>query len=194
MAQEDIKKTDVIKKFFMKHMWRFQQCQSIIAIIVWSLTIAGVFYDKVAPLYERWGIFRYDQVWEGMLLLILVIMGTILLFGMVYDVYLKMWKPQQIIAVERNPYAKERQNAKEIVHWQYFHLPQFRAQAKILENQDDPRDRKQVTELRKYCDMINNWNTYNIRTDKKLKNDVGELIELIKRPPTKTFEEVLEGK
>jgi hypothetical protein len=103
-----------------------------------------------------------------------------------------MWVPQQIVTVERNPYAKERQQAKEIVQWQFFHLPQFRAQARILENQNRREDKAEVEKLRKYCELINNWNTYNISTDERLRRDVKELIELIKRQQPKTFEEVLE--
>jgi hypothetical protein len=96
-----------------------------------------------------------------------------------------------IVTIERHPYAKERQRAKEIVYTQYRQLPWMLAQATILENQGKAEDKELISQLRRHAGYLNNWNTYNIMIDAQLRKDVRDLVKLINIQPEKKFERVL---
>ena len=70
------------------------------------------------PHFVSWGIIGEDQYVEGMLMLFFVLFAGILFSGYVYDRILQLWREQQIVTVERNPFAQERQTPKEIINWE----------------------------------------------------------------------------
>jgi hypothetical protein len=93
----------------MKYFWRVQQSQMVISIIFWSLTLTGVFYDKVREWSNNFWILPEDSVFLGMLVMFCFVVLAIILFGVIYD-RLQFWKEQQLVIVERNPYASWKPN------------------------------------------------------------------------------------
>jgi hypothetical protein len=86
----------------MKYVWRIQQAQMMIAILFWSLTLTGVFYPYIRErLLNSW--IGPERVALGLALLFICVLGSVILFGIIYD-RLKFWNEQQMVAVERNPY------------------------------------------------------------------------------------------
>ena len=112
----------MVKKYLMVQIWRIQQSQVLISLVFWALTLAGVFYYN----YFRAFFIRLGLVSEvdnqtnnliGTIYLFFIIVAAILLMGFIYDRYLKLWREQTDVAVERNPYSVERMQPKEIVQW-----------------------------------------------------------------------------
>ncbi len=100
-----------VKKSLMELMWRMQQSQTIIGVLMWSLTLTGIFYPYIR---DKFGLDPKD-VFLPMLLLFLLILGMVILIGVVFD-KLRFWKEQNIVLAERNPYATYKFYPKEI-HW-----------------------------------------------------------------------------
>jgi hypothetical protein len=134
----------------------------IVAPIFWSLTLSGIFYEYVSPVFVRLGLIESSQVALGLLILIICIFLLVLFIGYVYDKVLKMWAEQKIVAVERNIYAHTRQNAKEIVHWQYYLIPLMNA-----------------LDLKEEASFLNRWNEHCMEEDKVLREDVYKIARWI---------------
>jgi len=118
------------KKALMTQIWRIQQSQAIISILFWALTLAGVFYVAyVHPWFVDIGVVREDQVLLGTLILFLLFLAAFLILGFVYDNIFQLWKEQNVVAIERNPYASGRLMPKEIVLWR-LHIEVLRSVAK----------------------------------------------------------------
>src|SRR5512137_599067 len=100
-----------IKKKLMELMWRMQQSQTIIGVLMWSLTLTGIFYPY---LRDKFGL-APSNVLLPMVLLFLFILSMVVLIGIVFD-KLRFWKEQNIVVAERNPYATYKFFPKE-VHW-----------------------------------------------------------------------------
>jgi len=120
-----------IKKAFMTYLWRVQQSQAIISIVFWSLTISGIFYQYVAPLFQRWGLVSSKDVALGLSLLFLLTLSIMLAAGFLYDNVLQLWKEQVEVTRERNPYANGKLLPKELNLYRDFHLPLAKAIQKI---------------------------------------------------------------
>jgi hypothetical protein len=100
-----------VKKKLMELMWRMQQSQTIIGVLMWSLTLAGIFY----PYIRDWLKLSPSMVLLPLLGLFLFILGCVVLIGIIFD-KLRFWKEQNIVLAERNPYASYKLYPKEI-HW-----------------------------------------------------------------------------
>ncbi len=100
-----------IKKSLMELMWRMQQSQTIIGVLMWSLTLTGIFYPY---LRDKFGL-DPGNVLLPMMLLFLFILAMVVLIGVAFD-KLRFWKEQNIVLAERNPYATYKFYPKEI-HW-----------------------------------------------------------------------------
>ncbi len=104
------------KKFVMKALWRAQQSQMVISIVFWSLTLTGIFYDKVAERFNNFGLPR-SNVFGGMAAMFTMVVILILLSGYLYDKF-RFWEEQNIVVIERNPYAsKGRMHPNQVVYW-----------------------------------------------------------------------------
>ncbi len=121
-----------MKKFFMRWVWRIQQAQMLIGIIFWSMTLTGVFYPITVWYLETY--FNITGVLTGMVVLFGLIFGGILLFGLLYDRVFKMWKPQQVVMVERNQYQHEQLTPRDMVMFEEYYLPLARAINEIKPN------------------------------------------------------------
>ena len=104
------------KKYLMKHVWRIQQIGALGSVIMISMTIALILYPMVQWRFVELGI---PGEWDWLIILILwfMVMGTVMIGGFAYDKLLRMWIPQQRVAVERNPYAKNLMTPKEVINW-----------------------------------------------------------------------------
>lgn len=100
----------------MKALWRAQQSQMIISIVFWSLTLTGIFYDKVAEKFDNFGLPR-SNVFGGMAVMSTVVVIIILTFGYFFDRF-QFWKEQFVVQIERNPYtSKGRMQPNFIIYW-----------------------------------------------------------------------------
>jgi len=146
-----------VKKAMMELMWRMQQSQTIIGVLMWSLTLTGIFYPY---LRDKFGL-DPKEVFLPMLLLFLFILAMVILIGVVFD-KLRFWKEQNIVLAERNPYATYKFYPKEI-HWARLWLltakqvpnptPEMQHEIEFFEKWmdrlvcEDPMYRKEVEEI-----------------------------------------------
>lgn len=153
-------KTMGMKKRFMELMWRMQQSQTLIGLIIWSLTLTGIFYPY---LRDKFGI-DPSNVLLPMMGLFLLIFGTVICIGLLFD-KLRFWKEQNIVLAERNPYAYYKFTARELQIMTLFmmalrELP-ARSEELVEERRffelwlkkvvdDDPRIAREVQEVREW--------------------------------------------
>jgi hypothetical protein len=142
-----------VKKWFMLQVWRLQQVAAILTLVLLSLNLALQIYN-----YMQW---RPAIISPYILVPILLLMITlaIWLFALFWDLKAKMWREQMAVAMERNPYAKEKLYAKEIANYAFMWLP-------ILDNlgKTDP-------EAKAHADSLRTW------VDKALKDDAAAMME-----------------
>jgi hypothetical protein len=107
-----------------------------------------------------------------MLLLVAAIWG----FSIFWDLRMKMWREQSAVAVERNPYAKERLYAKEIANYSMMFLP-------ILESlgKTDP-------EAKAAADFVRRWINNALAEDPSVQIEWKELLEFIGKSPNQVKE------
>ena len=132
-----------IKKKLMELMWRMQQSQTIIGVLMWSLTLTGIFYPYLRDKFDL----DPGNVLLPMMLLFLFILGMVILIGVVFD-KLRFWKEQNIVLAERNPYATYKFYPKEI-HWARLWL----LTAKQVPN-PSPEMQKEIAFFEKWMDRL----------------------------------------
>ena len=150
------------KKIFMIHFWRIQQCQTIISVLFWSATLAGVFEPYLTPWFVEFDIVQSGEVAKSLLIIFLMVLGLISLFGFIYDVYLKMWIEMNIVSIERDIYARTKLSAKEIVAWQHYFIPMLRKVGREPE-----------------ADFYEKWNERCMEEDPRLRRDVYRIIDWV---------------
>ena len=128
-----------IKKKLMELMWRMQQSQTIIGVLMWSLTLAGIFYPYIR---DKFGL-SSSEVLVPMMALFLFILFCVVLIGIIFD-KLRFWKEQNIVINERNPYATTKFTPKEI------HL--YGLMVKIAQHLPD-----KSKELQQELDLMDSW-------------------------------------
>jgi predicted PurR-regulated permease PerM len=120
----------LVKKYLMVQIWRMQQSQALISIFFWALTLAGVYYlSYFHPFFTSLGLPKTEVALGTIILFFLIVVGF-LIAGLIYDRFLKLWREQTDIAVERNPYSVERMQPKEIVQWKRFNVSIMKELAK----------------------------------------------------------------
>jgi hypothetical protein len=100
-----------IKKKLMELMWRMQQSQAIIGVLMWSLTLTGIFYPY---LRDKFGL-ASSNVLLPMMALFLIILAGVVLIGIIFDRF-AFWKEQNIVLAERNPYCTYKLYPKEVFY------------------------------------------------------------------------------
>lgn len=165
-----------IKKWFMRNLWRLQQSQMIISMLYWAAIMTLLVYPYVSWRLERYFSISKSDVTLGLLVLFFIVLLGVLAMGFLYDVTFKMWHEQQVVAAERNPYAKEKMNAKELVQWQYFHIPLMKADRRILKHLGQETDFLDESILK-----MDNWCRYNLKTDPTLKRDVRDIRRIMSK-------------
>jgi hypothetical protein len=180
-----------IQKGFMLLVWRFQQVNSMIIIIGLSMTLTLQLYPYVGWRFYSIGL-TSEHDWLIMLIMFSTIFAAAVVFGIIYDVILKLWIPQSVVTIERQPYAKEKFAAKSILNRQYFFIPMLRKvgleqeaefNSKWIERNldEDPNTRKDV-------DRIVQWiNEYKLKpADQRWLKDLEEIMNKPYSPKSKS--------
>lgn len=138
-----------IKKGLMTYIWRIQQSQMLISIIFWSLTLAGVFYQYFAPLFDHYVGIPQENVLFGMAFLFFLVLSSVVIVGVVYDRVFRLWQESAVVSVERNPYSRFLLMPKEVILWK-------RCQLRILKEvaKDDPETMKDIAFMDKWMDKL----------------------------------------
>ena len=143
----------MVKRFVMTQLWRIQQSYTLLSLLLWGIVISLTAYPVIAPL---WLPFLQDRgipastpgvIALTLLLLFLAIYGVLFLFGVVYDKYLRLWREQLDVAVDRNPYAREKLTPKEILMWRYIYLPTLR-----VSGRQNPNTIKEIEFIEKWVE------------------------------------------
>jgi len=155
-----------VKKVLMKHVWRLQQVGGLLSVMMLSITntllirnyLDYIFVDVLESLGVP-SVIDYDYIITGTLAL--MIFGGALFIGYLYDRTFQMWRAQNEVAVERNPYSKVLLSPKEIVAWQKNSIPMLKSmgnekEAKFLQSWVD-RCLKENPTLQKEVDEVERW-------------------------------------
>lgn len=121
-----MKKTNAVKKFFMKHLWRFQQSQAFVSILLWSLALSGIFYERSGWYFEQYfGLSANpdEQVITKMAILMAMVIMMVVFFGFMYDTIFRLWEQQNIVGMERNVFGQYKFNVKEIITMRMLYIP-----------------------------------------------------------------------
>jgi hypothetical protein len=154
------------KKVLMKHVWRLQQVGGILSVMMLSISITlslkvYIFYI-FQTVFEDIGVPTWiDYDYLMFFILTPTIFGMALGVGYLYDRTFQMWKAQNEVSVERNPYAKVMLSPKEVVVWQKNTIPLLRSignekEAQFLQTwvdrslSDNPGLRAEVAEVERW--------------------------------------------
>lgn len=163
----------------MLQLWRFQQSQAILGLVLWASLLTLTAYPILAgPIFGFLGSFGIAADTRGAVALALGIIfvsiaAALFLFGLVYDKVFRLWREQTDVLVDRNPYTRERLTAKEILTWRHMFLPALQASSArnpdrpnnpdlvshiafmedwIARSLDDPRTRRAVEETQEWIE------------------------------------------
>jgi hypothetical protein len=125
------------KKWMMLQMWRVQQVAQLLSLAMLALTLSLQVWG-----YLKWRPF-FNNPWPGILVILLILALAIWVSSILWDIRFKMWREQTTVMMERNPYGKEKLNAKEVALYKLTWLP-------VMDNlaKDDPKVKKAADFLR----------------------------------------------
>lgn len=131
-----------LKKWFMLQVWRLQQVAQLLTLALLAINLSLQLYGFI-----RWRGWLFETPYTGVTLILLVLAGAIWAFAILWDIRFKMWREQQTVLIERNPYAKEKMAAKEIAIYEIVWLP-------LLERlgRDDPKIKEASARLKEWLD------------------------------------------
>ena len=154
------------KRFFMTQLWRIQQSYTLLSLVLWGIVISLTAFPFVYQFLVNQ--FRLEQpstpgfVALTLIILFLAVFAGLFAFGVVYDKYLRLWREQLDVMVEKNPYAREKLSPKEIMMWRYIYIPILRARGR-----DDPQSRKEIG-------FVERWVEISVATDPNIRRAVEE--------------------
>ena len=117
-----------IKKGVLLWVWRIQQIGAISTLLITAMTLAITLSDK----------FSLNQKMPPIVgpLLALLFLGSLVMgLGFLWDKKFQMWKEQNVVNVERNPYYVFKMNPKEVVGYTDLWFPKIRSLKAIAESQ-----------------------------------------------------------
>jgi len=155
----------MVKRFIMTQLWRIQQSYTFLSLVLWGVVIALTAFPFVGAFLQHQ--FGFDPAAPGfvaatLILLFLTVFAGLFSFGVVYDKYLRLWREQLDVMVEKNPYAREKLSPKEILMWRYIYLPAMR-----LSGPDNPNTRKEI-------EFVERWVEISIAADPNIRRAVEE--------------------
>jgi hypothetical protein len=161
-----------IKKWFMLQMWRIQQVAQILTLTMLALNLTLTVYSYMEWREGTW----FGTPYIGGTLILLGLAGGIWAFAFIWDMRLKMWREQMTVAVEKNPFTKEKMTPKEITMVHILWLP-------ILERlgRDDPK-------VKEYADALKVWAQRSMREDRIAQAEVKTILEYIGGVETDIFD------
>ena len=126
----------MVKRYLMIQLWRIQQSYTLLSLFLWGAVLTFTAYPIIKEPWLRFleGSFGIRAEAPGVVagtlfLIFFLIYFTLFIFGLVYDKYLRLWREQLDVSVERNPYAREKLMVKEILQWRHMFLPAMRTLA-----------------------------------------------------------------
>jgi hypothetical protein len=150
----------------MFQVWRLQQVAAILTLVLLAFNLSIQLYDKLS---WRGGLF--ESSFTAIPFIMLILVAAIWLFSIFWDLRMKMWREQMSVTMERNPYAKEKMYAKEIVQYAMLYLP-------ILDNlgKTDP-------EVKAHAESFRIWMNKALKEDPAALMEFKELLEYIGKVP-----------
>jgi len=117
-----------IRKSLMLQIWRVEQARAIITLFFWSFALAGIFYGRVAPVFDDWfGLDpKNDVILITLILTLLTIVG-IVIFGLLYDRVFRMWEFKSRVITAKDVFRHGRMNDKEIPIYEELWSPLVKA-------------------------------------------------------------------
>jgi hypothetical protein len=103
------------KKWAMIQVWRFQQIAMIGSLLLLILNLSFTIYS-----YLGW---RIRNPYIGVTVVATSLVLIIWFAAWLWDRRFRLWREQQAVLVDRNPYAAERLSAKEIVNFDWIWIP-----------------------------------------------------------------------
>jgi predicted ABC-type exoprotein transport system permease subunit len=152
----------------MVFLWRVQQSQMLIGVFFWSLTLALLAYQYLAPWLAKVGI-PSSAVALGILVTLLMVLGTVLTIGYAYDRVFRLWHDQTVVSYERNPFARDRLTPQMIMTYEHLYIP-------ILEEIEERRKAGPVHSL-----YLKGLVRHNLEADANIKREYERLLELAKK-------------
>ncbi|MGB2581556.1 MAG: hypothetical protein WBD03_03670 [Thermoplasmata archaeon] len=161
------------KKWFMLQVWRVQQVAQILTIVMLAISLTLQVYGYMQWREGTW----FATPYVGGVLILLALAASIWGFAFLWDMRLRMWREQAAVLVERNPYAKEKWYAKEIVTYKLIMLP-------ILEKlgEDDEK-------LESYAKTVRAWIDKSLSKDPATRREVTELAEFVGMDPAEVLKD-----
>jgi hypothetical protein len=150
-----------IKKWLMLQMWRIQQVAQILTIAMLALNLTLTVYTYMAWREGTW----FGTPYVGGAMILLALAAGIWVFAIIWDMRLKMWREQMTVAVEKNPFTKEKMTPKEITMVHIMWLPLLERAGK-----DDPK-------AKKYADALRAWAQRSMKEDQIAQTEVKKIIE-----------------
>ena len=152
-----------LKKWFMLQMWRLQQVAQVLTLILLALNLALQVFGLI-----KWRTGSPLSIsYVGVPLIMLLLVMAIWTFAIFWDLRLKMWRDQMNVAVERNPYSKERLSSKEVFLYALIYLPIFERLGK-----DDPK-------MADIAEVLKKWFKKETDEDPQLVRDIREIFQHI---------------
>jgi len=151
-----------LKKWFMLQVWRIQQPAQLITLVLLALGLSVQLYDKI-----KWRGWPFDNPYVAITMIFLILFAIIWAVAIFWDLRLRLWRDQANVLVERNPYAKERLNAKEMAQYSLMWIPLLEMLGK--------EDKK----LAETAEVVKKWVRKEWDDDPQLVKDVGELLDHI---------------
>src|SRR5512137_367700 len=110
----------------MLQMWRLQQVAQVLTLVLLALNLALQVFGLIK--WRTGSILSTSYIGVPMIMLLLVM--VIWTFAIFWDLRLKMWRDQANVAIERNPYSKERLSSKEAAFYLLYWVPLLEAMGK----------------------------------------------------------------
>ena len=156
----------------MLQVWRIQQVAQVLTIMLLAINLSLQLYGFIS--WRKGSLF--STPYSGVPMILLVTVAIIWGFAIVWDMRFKMWREQQAVVVERNPYAKERMTSKELVVYGITWLPLLDQLA------------KQNPEIRPAAEAMRNWLKQASKEDPIATADMKEILNLITKDPSKVLD------
>jgi len=157
------------KKFLMKWVWRVQQIGAVSTLVITAITLTLTISEKI-----EW---RIGNPYIPVLLTFSLLASVILSLGWLWDRKFQMWKAQNEVNVERNPYYLFKQTPKEIASYELLWFPMLKSHAAIA---DRLHLHQEAQAVRQIIDRYGGWCKEQVEMDPILKRQVDELSDYLK--------------
>ena len=109
----------------------------------------------------------FEDKYTAVIFIMLVIFAFVWAFALIWDMRLRMWREQQTVLAERNPYAKEKMTSKEIAIYSICWLPLLEQLGKT-----DP-------EMKKAAEYLRVWLEKAYTTDPIAAEDLKDIMDYL---------------